>query len=181
VLLTFGLACPILGLMIVVTIVNDCNVWKLLVGRKMTMIGVGMGMEGAQHIVASEASSSSSSHVHVKGGRNISNTSSSSEILMIESENKDVWRGLFACWPMCVSTVSVFWALLFFDMVSDPYNNTAGMAATLGFSFLLPLAILLYSKGLRRRPDLDPFMSFSRRLLRLDKSRPMFLDRPDLT
>lgn len=63
---------------------------------------------------------------------------------------RDAWCGIFACSPIIVATVSVFWALLFFDAVADVRSVEAGIVTSLSMGAGLPFLRLILSNIIPR-------------------------------
>jgi hypothetical protein len=133
VLMTFGLASPILGLVIVVAILNDCWMSTLLVGRYITVLTL--------------ASSSSSTAAAVS-------LADYDQTIM-----KDAWRAQYACYWIVIVTVSIFWGILFFDMIADRYGWPDGLSVTANYLILVPPALIISRKYLHRIPCLRPVVS----------------------
>lgn len=71
----------------------------------------------------------------------------------------DSWQLLSVCWPLIVVTVSVFWGLLFFDMVSDRYGYLVGGVASGCFCVSVPS--LVFSCQLTMRSSITENARFN--------------------
>lgn len=88
---------------------------------------------------------------------------------------RDSWRGLFACYKLMIFTVSIFWSLLFFDMLADSYNIVIGgvvasYGLTLPFVLLCTIVILYFQKkyGKKYGSILDSFERYLIRAFNID-------------
>lgn len=145
VLLTFGIACPILGIAVAVTILNDTVIWKLLVGRYLIMIAF------IRQIIQVHASKRPTQYA-------MDNTTIT-DLEIMERDNQDAWRGLFSCFVLAIWVVVIFWSLLFFDMIGDIYTDNEAMATTLCYGLSIPVMILLYKYAMMGSWSSFNFMS----------------------
>jgi Leucine-rich repeat (LRR) protein len=137
VLLTFGLASSILGIIVVVTIVNEYLTIKLFIGRCLsTSLASSANPSETINPLAKVETSSEASQ---RGGI-------SDDLLRMEFRDmKDSWRGLFASYSLIFLTVFIFWGLLFFDMIADVYTV---MAAVITSSSFIAYGIILIAMSL---------------------------------
>jgi len=191
VLLTFGMACPILGIAVAVTIINDSIVWKLLVGRYLIMVAFirqifmsSTDMVAWNNPIHAETIDSNELKGMFVGSPNtnlnrpnhdagpnrdshgMQPTSHTKpniifDLELMELDNKDAWRGLFCCCFLSVWTVVIFWALLFFDMVGDIYTDDSAMACTLCYGVLLSFVLYGYSYIIKRHDRYNVFKKFT--------------------
>jgi hypothetical protein len=147
VLLTFGVASPVLGVVILIAIIIDCCVSYLLIGRYIVSHKVGTSeimKGGITRLEDGALSSQSAQNVNT-----YSSSFSDTRVSIIHNESKDInmdhsvlledydmkdsYRGFAACYVPLVIVVSAFWALLFFDMIADYYSILDGMATSLSY------------------------------------------------
>jgi hypothetical protein len=143
VLLTYGIACPLVGIAVAFSIINDSFIWKMLIGRYVSIIA------WIRQVFHSEDGDM---------------PTMPADLLVLERDCKDSWRGLFACYVLCVITITTFWALLFFDMVADPYSDTDGEAAAISFGIGAPLLLVTYHKLISFYPKANILLTISHRL-----------------
>jgi hypothetical protein len=86
----------------------------------------------ADNVIA-DVMSSSSSHPHPSILVNM--------LTLEHLDMKDAWKSVFVNGVAMVTTVSGFWAYLFFDMISDGYGWVNGLITSSLFGFLFPLLV----------------------------------------
>jgi Leucine-rich repeat (LRR) protein len=156
VMLTFGLASPILSIVIGICILSNILLHQILVGRiwkidKMmssSASGLDERVKTATTSLKHEHPNAEINPVHVtyETADATSNTfpyqHSRLPVNMLILDNldmKDAWNSVFVNGLILVITVSSFWACLFFDMISDGYGSTNGFITSCLFGFLVPL------------------------------------------
>jgi hypothetical protein len=156
VLLTFGLASSILGMVIVLAILTDCFSSILLAGRYLA-VNYPFSSQ-TQQIVSMNPLQPSVFRPDQTGSSDIGSYSDQSVYRsratsrLIEQrvfDLKDSWRGLFASYTIVILTVSIFWALMFFDMISDGSGVFSGVITSIlfgGISCMFAVAIYHFQK-----------------------------------
>jgi Leucine-rich repeat (LRR) protein len=147
VLLTFGLASPILSIVIVTCVVSNVLLDQVLVGRIYQM---------DKQIMAAAQNIESDVEVNPVHDNNdnvqevVSDPSDTSRprprlsVNMLTLEHldmKDAWNSVFVNGLAMMTTVSGFWAYLFFDMIADDYGLTNGLITSSLFGFLFPVVV----------------------------------------
>lgn len=61
---------------------------------------------------------------------------------------RDAWCGIFACSSIVIGTVSLYWALIFFDAIADVYSVESGMFTSICMGVGLPLLEMVLSKAM---------------------------------
>jgi Leucine-rich repeat (LRR) protein len=141
VLMTFGLASPILSIVIVTCILSNVLLHQVLVGRIWQM--------DKQMVAAAAQARESDVEINPVHADNVKDATSSSSsyprtcrfVNMLTLENldmKDAWNSVFINGVVMVTTVSGFWAFIFFDMISDGYGLTIGLITSSLFALLFP-------------------------------------------
>jgi Leucine-rich repeat (LRR) protein len=142
-LLTYGIAIPLVGITVIVTILTHSFIWKMLIGRYVSIVA------WSQQVFHSE-------------DRDLSTLPM--DLAMLENDCRDSWQGLFVCYLICVVTISTFWALLFFDMVADPFSDMDGYATTISYGLGAPLLLIAYHQLIRVYPQANVLLGLSQLL-----------------
>jgi hypothetical protein len=77
--------------------------------------------------------------------------SSSSSMMIKGMDVSACWSGIFACYPIMVLTICVFWGALFFDMISDNHSVLSGLLVSTLFGGMIPILMLTLNKILSSR------------------------------
>jgi Leucine-rich repeat (LRR) protein len=141
VLLTFGIASPVLGIMIVIGIAAECYTSKIFVGKSI--------LDYSIEFVYSESFTKAENPMQVDGTEpvaleqakpRVARSSMHASLRILENlDMQDSLCGLFRCVDVLLGTVTTFWALLFFDMVADKHSNLKGGAASIVVGIGIPI------------------------------------------
>jgi Leucine-rich repeat (LRR) protein len=179
VLFTFGLAAPILALPIVFSIVMDCIVCRLIVGKILheNDIDERCPVEVYPAAMLKEQNNENTMNpiVHESGAKTI-DISSIAEEEAIKHEERQVstkadlltmehldmvssYQAIDACSPLITVFVIQFWVLLFFDMIADVYGAVSGIIAMVCFS-VVPASFLIAFDLVNLRPRTISWIGF---------------------
>ena len=123
VLLTFGLSYPILGFAIVVTIIIEIIYRRLLIGKSI------------QLTIETQNENHNNSNEFNNQLNQFSSLFDTIKLQRISDKLKNSMIVMSSClWIVCL-TVTMFWSLLFIDMIANDYSYTIAMLATIGFLF----------------------------------------------
>ena len=136
-LLTFGLACPVLGCMMGWTLVSDVLLMRLLIGRYVCKT---LGWFGKKVSVRKEECRES---VRKEEGYEYRDMSVH-EMSKLERDNQDSWVGLYGCRGLLVGVVSVYWCVLYVDMIGDVEGVWVVLSVILGFLCMLLVLFLFF-------------------------------------
>lgn len=148
VLLTFGIASPILGIVIIVSIISDCYTTKLLLGKFLytNLQRETVSIETNLRIDSVEAIINPIGRVPVGRISTVASLNSPEVVITPVAVNilehldmYDSWRGVFASYTPSIIVVCVFWAILFFDMIIDKYSLVSGIVVTSVYAIVVPL------------------------------------------
>jgi Leucine-rich repeat (LRR) protein len=148
VLLTFGLASPLLSIVIVTSISSNVLLHQTVVGRLWQTDMQKMAASAGVYQAKVSDVEVNPAHADNAAADIISNTSTHhhpnvpANMLTLENlDMKDAWKSVFVNGVAMMTTVSGFWAYLFFDMISDRYGWVNGLITSSLFGFLFPLLI----------------------------------------
>lgn len=137
--LTFGLASPVLGVVIMTCILTNVLLTRILVGRLWHIdpsASAPTEVSNDIHGILTENQSKSTS------SRNLNDMAmKSSSMIFLVSEQRDVkeaWKAVFANGDIMIIAVTLFWAFLFFDMIADSYGWETGLISSCSFIAFLP-------------------------------------------
>ena len=140
VLLTFGLACPMLGVMVAVTIVGDVCVMKLLVGRYLSRTyGLRIGRDSSER--EAEGDESEDYGGGDSGGGYVDMSVHS--VRGLEDDSRDAWTCVHACRGLCVSTVLLYWSGLYLDMIGEDWGVWVAMWVCVSFVSLVSVLLFI--------------------------------------
>jgi hypothetical protein len=125
IMVTFGLACPVLGLAVSVSVFTNAGVWRLAVGKYLSQ----------------ENTEALSRHRSLfdKERRVL-------EFLRLELSTKGLLTGsVSAMWVVTV-VASLFWSLMCYDMIADVYGLHAGLTVVLVVITCIPSSLYLCLK-----------------------------------
>jgi Leucine-rich repeat (LRR) protein len=117
VMLTFGLACPMLGLAVAFSVFANAGVWRIMIGKY-------LGFHAT--------------HKDAQTEQAFRNIEASSEGLLSGSK--------IAMWVVTY-VGSIFWSLMLFDMTADIYGKDSGLIVVYIMLFVLPVLIFLILRG----------------------------------
>jgi Leucine-rich repeat (LRR) protein len=151
VLITFGLAAPILAIPIVFAVVMDCSTYRLLVGKTLYENDVEV-MEDPNHqtavnpIVKSDEAKINTSPDHTFDANK--HRSIRADLLTMEHlDMASSWQAIDACFHLMITFVMQFWALLFFDMIADVYGVINGIITMTCFAILPAVFMIALNKS----------------------------------
>ncbi len=107
ILISFGLACPLVALAVSIDAITSRVIWRLLIGRYLIECRISSNNKG------------------MKLQRH-------QQLQRLEEATKGAAKGLFGCIFIVMSVVSIFWGLIVFDMVADVYGDFAGGMSVMG-------------------------------------------------
>jgi hypothetical protein len=133
ILLSFGLASSVLGIMIIIAIINECYITKIWIGRYIAM----------DKTATIKTSSHQAEH----------QTKTTANILILEEDMQDAWKAFAACQNLIIFIVFIFWAGLFFDMIADVYTTHLGINISAVFGLVVPVLLILFMRHLCVLPE----------------------------
>jgi hypothetical protein len=161
VLLSFGLAAPLLTIPIVFAIISDSFVCQTLVGKILFENDVEDEVdEQVKHEAAGSGDHKIMNPIITRDGVTPTNESIGhtdveaiksrdcsfsikAELLAMEYlDMTSSWRAIDECFHLMIIFVMLFWALLFFDMIADVYGTTNGIITMTCFA-ILPASCLI--------------------------------------
>lgn len=145
VMLTFGLASPILGITVAVGIINNLILSRICCGKIINSYIQTRTISASQTVNNPMADISESEQMDASQLAKQIETNDGNISILEQIDMKESWRIIFSVFPVLVLTVSVFWAFLFFDMVSDLYSYETGTTTSVAFGLTIPAIILVLS------------------------------------
>jgi hypothetical protein len=115
VMLTFGLACPILGLAVAFSVVVNAGVWRIMIGKYLSY-----------H--AGQQSQRQNSYFH---------------FIRLEGSARGVLTGAKTAMWVVTMISCAFWSLLLYDMVGDVYGQRSGILVMCMVLFILPIILVI--------------------------------------
>jgi hypothetical protein len=107
VLVTFGLACPLLAVTIAISVYVNSLSWKLLIGKFLSRVS-------DNNLLA---------------------------FSRLERSTEGMLRGALGGMWIAVCAISMFWSVLFFDMIADDYGDATGTTFALVTLFGVPVGL----------------------------------------
>jgi Leucine-rich repeat (LRR) protein len=117
-MVTFGLACPLLGLAVACSVFANAGVWRIMIGK---YISYHATKRDADYNVA---------------------------VLRLELSTKGVFSGSKNATWVVIFVGCIFWSLMLFDMVADVYGLHSGRTVVCIMLFVLPAVIFAVLRGI---------------------------------
>jgi hypothetical protein len=144
VMLTFGLASPVLGFAICVSVVASVLRWNLLVGQYLSMLSLMMWPQD----LTMAADVSPKSPQYLEHWRSMT--------MALEQSLAGGFDDISGSVLMVVCTSTIFWGMMVFDMMADSYGDDTGASYAAVFATVLPV---LFWAHLYRFPVLTSIVS----------------------
>jgi Leucine-rich repeat (LRR) protein len=128
ILLTFGLACPLLGLTVMFNVSVNTFVWRMMIGKYLVF------HDRNRALLDSEDDSTP-------------NKLTNAAMERLERCTKGIMDGIVGTMAIVLCVVCMFWSIMVFDMVADVYGDVKGyiLAGTTAFGFPCLAYILSYT------------------------------------
>jgi hypothetical protein len=153
VLFTFGLAAPILVIPIVFSVIIDCSIYQLLVGKALYENDKEITPDPTHPTALNPIAPYDMSIGTSPDKRNDSRHGDTQMTILADlltMEHLDMassYEAIDACFHLMIIFVMQFWALLFFDLIADIYGVINGIFTMTCFALLPALLLIVLDKS----------------------------------
>jgi hypothetical protein len=144
VMLTFGLACPLLGLTVMFNVAVNTVVWRMMLGKYMALHRLSV-VDKASSLSASAPKDNSPSTA-IAPTLVTGNWQSMRALQSLERAADGVLDGFTGGLWIILCTICLFWSIIVFDMVADVYGKGNGFIVVAVTIFVFPISLYIISK-----------------------------------
>jgi hypothetical protein len=147
VLLTFGIAAPVLVPPVIFTIIMDCSTYRLQVGKTLYENDAEVAEDLNHQSAINPIERSTDTKITIDDKASALSSIKADLLTMEHLDMASSYQAIDACFHLMIVFVMLFWALLFFDMIADVYGVINGIITMTCFAILPALLLIAMDRS----------------------------------